>query len=106
MEDKQRISRREFLRLLSLGVGASILAACNPIAESGSGLNQLQGAILYPEGQVLAGSREPKQFSLDQMFTYKKLDKYSEPDYIAQAVQAGQLPPVEQRLPETPQVIL
>jgi len=38
--------------------------------------------------------------------TYKKLDKYSEPDYIAAAVKAGTLPPVEQRLPENPQVIL
>jgi len=53
----------------------------------------------------VAGSREPKLFNLDQMMVYKKLDKYSEPEYIAAAVKAGTLPPVEQRLPETPQVI-
>jgi peptide/nickel transport system substrate-binding protein len=65
----------------------------------------IQGPIPYPAGQVVAGSREPKLFKLDDMMVYKKLDKYSEPDYIAAAVKAGKLPPIEQRLPETPQVI-
>ncbi|MBA3945320.1 MAG: twin-arginine translocation signal domain-containing protein [Herpetosiphonaceae bacterium] len=65
----------------------------------------VQGPIPYPEGQIIAGGRAPKLFNLDQIAVYKKLDKYSEPDYIAKAVQAGKLPSVDKRLPETPQVI-
>lgn len=75
-------------------------------AAPAAGGAALQGPIPYPAGQVVAGAREPKLFKVDEMFTYKKLDTYSEPDYIAEAVKAGKLPPVEQRLPETPQVIL
>jgi peptide/nickel transport system substrate-binding protein len=56
-------------------------------------------------GQVMAGNREPKLFNLDEMIQYRKLDSYSEPEYIAKLVEAGQLPPVAERLPETPQVI-
>jgi peptide/nickel transport system substrate-binding protein len=135
MEDSKRLSRRKFLKLASAGAGAGILAACAgqapaaPTAAPGAAPTAsgaaptaapaaaaataapgasaaLQGPIPYPAGQVVAGSREPKLFKLDQFFTYKKLDKYSEPDYIAKAVQAGTLPPVEQRLPAEPQVIL
>jgi len=65
----------------------------------------LQGPVPYPAGQMMAGSRDPKLFKLDDMMVYKKLDKYSEPEYIAKLVQEGKLPPVEQRLPEEPQVI-
>jgi peptide/nickel transport system substrate-binding protein len=66
---------------------------------------EMQGAIPYPEGQVMAGAKEPKQFNLDQMMVYKALDSYSEPEYITKLVEAGELPPVTERLPETPQMI-
>jgi peptide/nickel transport system substrate-binding protein len=153
MEDQNRISRRKFIKLLSLGAGTGVLAACSaaapsapadtntagssnasggaataapaagaatapaeggaataapaaggPTAASGTA-GGLQGPIDYPEGQVMAGSTQPKTFSIDQMEVYKKLDKYSEPEYVTKLVQQGQLPPIEQRLPETPQVI-
>jgi peptide/nickel transport system substrate-binding protein len=61
--------------------------------------------IPYTAGQVMAGMREPKAFSLDQMLVYKKLDAYSEPEFVAKLVAEGKLPPVAERLPETPQVI-
>lgn len=53
----------------------------------------------------MAGGREPKQFTLSEMLRYEKLPSYSEPEYITKLVQEGKLPPVEERLPETPQVI-
>ncbi len=148
MKDQNRVSRRKFIKLLSLGAGTGVLAACSAAAPSASTSNTNTGAseataapaaggatsapaagaataapaaegptaaaataggmlgpIDYPEGQPMAGSTEPKTFSIDQMEVYKKLDKYSEPDYVTKVVQQGQLPPVEQRLPETPQVI-
>src|SRR5215208_5010321 len=133
-EDTKRLSRREFLRLAGIGVGAGVLAACAgqapaaPTAAPGAAPTaapaaaataapaegaataapaaaEIKGPIPYPAGQIVAGSREPKLFNLDQMMVYKKLDAYSEPEYIAAAVKAGTLPPIEQRLPETPQVI-
>ncbi len=155
MEDNKRMNRRKFLKLVSLGTGATILGACSaaapapqsaatssgaPAAAGGAttapvtsateaaataapsgataaaatapaatataaGTAGMQGPIPYPPGQVVAGGRAPKLFNLDQMMVYKKLDKYTEPDDIAKAVQAGTLPPVEKRLPDTPQVI-
>lgn len=70
------------------------------------GVSGLTGPIPYPEGGSMAGMRPPKLFKLDDVLTYQRRDSYSEPDYIARLVQEGKLPPVEQRLPETPQVIL
>jgi peptide/nickel transport system substrate-binding protein len=134
MEDNKRFSRREFLKLVGLGAGAGILAACAaaapaaPTAAPGAAPTvapaaaptaapaaaaptaapaaaAIQGPIPYPLGQIVAGGREPKLFNLDQMMVYKKLDNYSEPEYIAKLVQEGKLPPVVERLPETPQVI-
>jgi peptide/nickel transport system substrate-binding protein len=144
MEDNKQFSRREFLKLVGLGAGAGILAACQAAAPAAptsvpgtaptaapaaaptaapaaaaptaapaaaaataapAAVGEIQGPIPYPPGQIVAGAREPKLFNLDQMMTYKKLDSYSEPDYIAKLVADGKLPPVADRLPETPQVI-
>lgn len=80
-------------------------AAGAATAAPAAGAAALQGPIPYPAGQIVAGSRAPKLFKLNDMMVYKKLDSYSEPDYIAEAVKAGTLPPVNERLPETPQVI-
>ena len=83
---------------------APAAAAAATAAPAAAGA--LQGPIAYPAGQVMAGAREPKLFKLSEMYTYKKLNAYSEPEYIAAAVKAGTLPPVAQRLPEEPQVVL
>ncbi len=143
MEETNRINRRDFLKLLGLGTGAGILAACGAVAPAAptavpgaaptaapaaaptaapaaavtaapapaaataapAAAVELQGPIPYPAGQIVAGAREPKLFNLDQILTYKPLDSYSEPEYIAAMVQEGTLPPIAERLPETPQVI-
>jgi peptide/nickel transport system substrate-binding protein len=130
MDNGKRTSRRAFLRLLGAGAGATALAACSaaapaaptavpapgatapgatapaaaPTAAPAAGA--LQGPIPYPAGQIVAGGRQPKLFDLDQILAYKPLSAYSEPDYIAKAVASGRLPPVAERLPETPQVLL
>jgi peptide/nickel transport system substrate-binding protein len=83
-------------------------ATAAPAAEATAapaGAAELAGPIPYPPGQVMAGGREPKLFNLDEMMQYRKLDTYSEPDYIKALVDAGKLPPVAERLPEEPQVI-
>lgn len=67
---------------------------------------EVSGAIPYPEGAPLSIGREPKKFALDEMIVYKALDSYSEPDWVSDLVAAGELPPVEDRLPKEPQVFL
>ncbi len=69
-------------------------------------LVEVQGAIPYPEGAPLSIGREAKKFALDEMIVYEGLDSYSEPDWVSDLVAAGELPPVEERLPENPQVFL
>ena len=60
----------------------------------------------YPEPQLIVGSREPQKLPLDQIVAYKALDSYSEPDWISALVAEGALPPVEERLPLEPYVVL
>ena len=60
----------------------------------------------YPEPQLIVGSREVQKLPLDQIIAYKALDSYSEPDWISDLVAEGALPPVEERLPLEPYVVL
>lgn len=62
----------------------------------------LQGPIPYPEGQVLEGSREPQTFAVDEMIEFRAFDEYCEPEWVTALVEAGELPPVEERLPNEP----
>ena len=68
-------------------------------------MSEVEDPIPYPEG-VQLGDNPIVTFSLDEMLVYKALDSYSEPAYVTAMVEAGELPPVEERLPENPQVIL
>ncbi|MDE0076067.1 MAG: ABC transporter substrate-binding protein, partial [Caldilineaceae bacterium] len=60
----------------------------------------------YPEPQLIVGSRDVEKLPLDQILTYKALDSYSEPEWVSELVAEGVLPPVEERLPVEPRVIL
>lgn len=60
----------------------------------------------YPEPQLIMGSREVQKLPLDHILTYKALDSYTEPDWVSELVADGVLPPVEERLPLEPRVIL
>jgi peptide/nickel transport system substrate-binding protein len=43
---------------------------------------------------------------IDQIVTYKALPEYHEPDWVTELVEKGELPPVEERLPKEPLVML
>jgi len=60
------------------------------------------GAIPYPLAIPKLGSVPPQKFALDEMIVYKALDSYSQPEWM----DALDLPPVEERLPNEPQVFL
>ena len=70
-------------------------------------LVEIQGPIPYPEEiplslEEVAVERQP----IDQIVTYKALPEYHEPDWVTELVEKGELPPVEERLPKEPQVML
>jgi peptide/nickel transport system substrate-binding protein len=68
---------------------------------------EIQGPIPYPEGVPLTlTGAEVTKMPIDQMVTYKALPEYHEPEWVTALVEAGELPPVEERLPKEPQVIL
>ncbi len=68
---------------------------------------ELVGAIPYPEGVPMLGSEGGVQrYTLDEVMDYKALDEYDQPDWMDAFVANGTLPPVEERLPENPQVVL
>jgi peptide/nickel transport system substrate-binding protein len=66
-----------------------------------------EGAIEYPEAPALElGNAEVKRQPIDEIITYQALDEYHEPEWVSELVAQGELPPVEERLPKEPQVLL
>ena len=63
------------------------------------------GPESYPPA-VEALARKPKTFALEEIAQYKALPSYSQPVWMDKFVAEGKLPPVAQRLPEEPQVML
>ena len=52
------------------------------------------------------GGATVERMPIDQIVTYKALDEYHEPEWVTALVEAGELPPIEERLPAEPKVIL
>ena len=64
-------------------------------------------SIPYGEPPELdLGGTTVERLPIDQIVTYKALDSYNEPEWVTALVEAGELPPVEERLPAEPKVIL
>ena len=129
--NKQRLSRRELLRLTALGAGSVAIAACAapaaPAATAESAATTAPMAttapvveapattapavvkppVPYPDPPALdvAGGVARRQ-PISEIVAYKALPEYSEPDYVTKLVDAGKLPPVKDRLPKEPQVVL
>ena len=57
-----------------------------------------------PELDLGGAPVEPKPIS--ELVTYKALPEYHEPEWVTKLVEAGDLPPVADRLPKEPKVIL
>jgi peptide/nickel transport system substrate-binding protein len=86
---------------------ATEAAAEAPAADAAAeapAAGEVAAPVEYPEGQVLAGSREPVTFEIDEIQEYRAFDQYCEPEYLSQLVAEGKLPPVEERLPAEPLV--
>ena len=52
------------------------------------------------------GDLDPVRRPIDQIVTHKALPEYNEPEWVTELVEAGELPPLEERLPAEPMVWL
>ncbi len=96
------ISRREFLRVSTLAAAATMAAACvqapTPAAEP--------APTAAPAAQPTAApAAQPTAAPAAQPTAAPAASKYAESPLLADRVAKGELPPVEERLPENPYVI-
>lgn len=89
---KRAISRRQFMQMSAVGAGATLLAACTqtpaPAEPAPAAEATAAPAAQEATAPVAAGSGQ-----------------YNEAPMLTELVQAGELPPVDERLPATPLVI-
>src|SRR5215213_2595636 len=94
MADHQKLSRRRFLRLSAVSV-ASILTACGgPVTPTA--VPTTNGATAVPPTTGAATAAPATAVPAAQ---------FKEAPMLAALVQAGKLPPVDERLPKTPLVV-
>lgn len=65
---------------------------------------QMVGATSVPPAPAFDAQGEPVFVNRADVFEYRALDSYSEPDFVSAFVAAGKLPPVAERLPAEPLV--
>ncbi len=97
------VSRREFLRISGIAAAATIAAACAPAATTPVAPGETAPAptAAAPAGvpTISAGAGEPTAPPDAGMIT-----QYNEAPLLAERVAAGELPPVDERLPVNPVV--
>jgi peptide/nickel transport system substrate-binding protein len=82
-------------------------AAEEPAAEEPAMMYTIKDPVPYPDPNELdLGGGEAIRLPIDQIFTYKALPEYNQPEWMDALVADGTLPPVEERLPKEPQVVL
>lgn len=126
---KQKLTRRELLRIGALGGATAVIAACAAPAPSAPAApaepaapaapaepakpaempatGKVKDPIPYPDPPPLElGGGQPRRQPISEIVTYKALPEYSEPEWVTKLVNEGKLPPVKERLPKEPQVLL
>lgn len=119
------VSRREFLRMTGLGGVAALAAACGPAAPPATGPTPAPQPTQAPVAAPTQAPAAPAPTSaapqaaptsaanpassgrLPQVITdpAKMPKQFKEAPMLADLVKAGQLPPVQQRLPDEPLVL-
>jgi peptide/nickel transport system substrate-binding protein len=93
MDDRKkfpdRLSRRDFLRLTGVTTAGALIAACTPAGEAPAPgpAATTASTVAEPAAPAVAGQ------------------KYKEAPQLAELVRAGQLPPVDDRLPKNPVIV-
>jgi peptide/nickel transport system substrate-binding protein len=94
----RNLKRREFLKVSSLAVLGAAAAACAPAAT------QAPPAVVLPTQTPVVVEKVVTQ-QVEVQVTVEVPTKRAEPPLLADLVKSGKLPPVDERLPETPVVI-
>ena len=92
----RRIFSLKLLLLLVLGIFVIVPVSAQDVVDP----------VPYPPGVPIGDSPELVRFNLDEILTYEALDSYDQPEWMDALVEDGTLPPVEERLPVEPQVLL
>jgi peptide/nickel transport system substrate-binding protein len=96
-------TRRAFIRLLGFAAGGGLLAACSPSAPP---VAPAAPAAAPPTAAPVVPTAAPVQAApTSPPVPVAAPTKYAESPALAQLVQSGKLPPLEQRLPANPQVV-
>jgi len=93
----QSISRRDFLRLSALTGAASVVAACGAPPETPTPGEPVTEPTAPPEPTTAAPGAPTEPLAPPS--------KFNEAPMLAEKVAAGELPPVDERVPENPAVI-
>lgn len=88
------------MRLKHRAAAAALLLGVAP----GALLAQIVEPTTPPEAPVFEAQGEPVFVNRADMYSYKALESYNEPDFVKAFVDAGLLPPVAERLPAEPLV--
>jgi peptide/nickel transport system substrate-binding protein len=88
------------MRLRHRAAAAALLLGVAP----GALLAQIVEPTTPPEAPVFEAQGEPVFVNRSDMYSYKALESYNEPDFVKAFVDAGLLPPVAERLPAEPLV--
>jgi peptide/nickel transport system substrate-binding protein len=93
-----RISRRDFLRVSTLAGAATLAAACGGTPTSPAPAEPTAQPVAAPAAQPTAAPAAPAA-------PVEVPAKFNEAPMLAELVAKGELPPVDERLPENPAVI-
>ena len=88
------------MRMINRAAAAALLLGVAP----GALLAQIVEPTTPPEAPVFEAQGEPVFVNRADMYTYRALESYNEPDFVKAFVDAGLLPPVAERLPAEPLV--
>ena len=96
------LSRREFIKLTALTAAATTLGAC---AQATPQPSEPPAATAAPQPTEAMAATEAPVATEAPAAAASTAGKYKEAPMLAELVNAGKLPPVDQRLPENPRVI-
>lgn len=106
MKPIHRSSRRHFLRIVASSVSLGLLAACRTDASTANPtMEPAPVTTRAPLPSPTAGVGAPTTVPASSPAVSAASGMYNEAPMLAELVRAGQLPPVDQRLPNAPMIV-